>query len=108
MFAIPIVYSTTYSNTTIGLGTDMSNQKSDQNYFIITPDAINVQKDETQLEQQRLSKEAEFNLKKEIKNNYLNEMWATYSSTIILLVDLLFFSAFIIITNQIFKIYKLI
>lgn len=67
---------------------DESNEKSDQNYFKITQDVISVQKDETQLEQQRLSKEAEFNLKKEIKYNYLNEMWATYSSTMVMIVDL--------------------
>ena len=68
--------------------TDQTNNKADQNYFIITEDAISVQKDETQLEQQRLEKEAEFNLKKSIKEDYLNEMWATYSATIIMIVDL--------------------
>jgi hypothetical protein len=68
--------------------TDESNSKSDQNYFIISQEAIEVQKDETQLEQQRLAKEAEYNLQREIKNNYMNEMWSTYSATIQLVTDL--------------------
>jgi hypothetical protein len=81
--------------------TDQTNNKADQNYFIITQDAISVQKDETQLEQQRLMKEAEYNLKKEIKNNYLNEMWATYGATIVLITDLFIMFFYVIFVRMV-------
>ena len=68
-------YSTTPNNSTHGFGFDMSNEQAEQNYFIITQEAITTQKDETQLEAQRLSAQAEFNLKKEIKQTYFNELW---------------------------------
>jgi hypothetical protein len=84
------------------LSFDESNEKGEQTKFVITQDAINVQKDETQLEQQRLEKEAEFNLKKSIKEDYLNEMWATYSATIILIVDLVIMFFLIVFVRLIF------
>ncbi len=82
-------------------GFDESNEKSEQNYFVITTDTINVQKDETLLEQQRLSKEAQYQLTKEIKLSYLNEMWATFSATMIMVVDL-FIMFFLLIFIRMF------
>lgn len=88
---------------------DESNEKSEQNYFVITTEAINVQKDETIFEQQRLSKEAQYQLTKEIKLSYLNEMWATFSATMIMVVDLfimffllIFIRMFVFITFELF------
>ena len=76
---------------------DEVNLETSQNTFLITEDTIQVQQDETQLERQLLSKEAEYLLKREIKQTYINEVWATYSSTIILFVDIIvmMFSLFI-------------
>ena len=74
--------------------------KDTQTQFLISEESIQVQQDETLIEQQRLSKEGEYLLKKSIKEEYLNEMWATYSSTIQMIVDLfimIFLTAFIVL-----------
>ena len=77
---------------------DQVNLEITQNSFLITEDTINVQQGETTLERQLLSKEASYTLKKEIKQTYINEMWATYSSTIVLVADIIImiFSLFIL------------
>lgn len=81
---------------------DLSNLQTSQTKFILTSDAIQVQKDETDLEKQRLEKEARFEIGKDVRQNYINAMWSTYSATITLIGDLFLMIFYIIILRLFF------